>query len=358
MAEDVVNGQISRTDVVKCSACGADMIFDVESGKLKCPYCGTSDDVEANAFENERDFNSFDESLISKEEGTVTYRCPNCHAETVMREFGASAKCPFCGATNIIALEDMPGLKPDAILPFKVTKDEASARSKKWVRGKLFAPSSLKKIFAPDKMEPVYQPAFSFDSDTVSRYDGRLGEDYTVTVGTGKNRRTETRTRWYYVHGNHLKNFTNVVIEASPHLDQKQMDKIGPFDIFNSVEYNKEFLAGFMAERHDISVNDGFAVAKNKMDAEIRSEIIAQYNADRVDYLNVDTKHTSTAFKNMLLPVYCCTFKFKSKVYNYFVNGRTGRVNGKTPLSPWKVGIAVVIGIALLFGIYKILTGN
>jgi predicted RNA-binding Zn-ribbon protein involved in translation (DUF1610 family) len=179
--------QVKRaTEVVKCPSCGADMTFDTAQGKLVCPYCQGSAKINNQRYDGEHDFKTFDESKFERDNKSVVYRCPNCHAETVMREFGTADKCPFCGATNIIAAEAIPGMKPDCILPFVITKASASANSLKWIKKKLFAPSKLKKAFSIDEMSGIYEPAFSYTSDTVSKYDGRFGEVYTVVVGSGK----------------------------------------------------------------------------------------------------------------------------------------------------------------------------
>jgi len=34
------------------------------------------------------------------------------------------------------------------------------------------------------------------------------------------------------------------------------------------------------------------------------------------------------------------------------VNGQTGKVKGKTPVSPWRVAVAVLLGLLLLLGFY------
>lgn len=345
------------TEIVKCPQCGADMLFDPEKSALVCPYCGSVADIENQQYTGGIDFDNFDENTLKKDEGSVTYRCPNCHAETILHEFGAAEQCPFCGATNIVSIDALPGLKPDCILPFILTKELAVASSLKWIKKKWFAPSGLKKAFTVKDMRPVYEPSFVFSADTFSRYDGRFGETYTVTVGSGKNRHTETRTRWYNVSGTYDRYFSDIVIEASAHLDQKQMDKLGPYDTGNAVNYKAEYVAGYLAERHNVGVRDSYVVAKKKMEDAIRDDIISKYNPDKIEYLHVYTKHSNTIFKHLLLPVYSCSYKFKEKLYNYFVNGRTGRTTGKSPLSPIRVGIAVIVGLAAIAGLaYLFLT--
>ena len=43
-------------------------------------------------------------------------------------------------------------------------------------------------------------------------------------------------------------------------------------------------------------------------------------------------------------------FKYKDKVYRFMVNGQTGRVSGKIPISAAKVAITVV-GVLAVLGI-------
>jgi hypothetical protein len=57
-----------------------------------------------------------------------------------------------------------------------------------------------------------------------------------------------------------------------------------------------------------------------------------------------------------MLPVYVGNFKYKQKLYNYYINGSSGKVGGKTPLSALKIActvllaVAAVVALALLFG--------
>lgn len=338
---------LKNADVVKCDNCGANMVFDVASGALKCPYCSSSGAIEAEAAIAERDYFSY----IGKgdvEETGISYLCKNCNAHTYFSEFETAHNCPFCGAACILDADQIPGLKPDSLLPFKVTKEEASECGKKWIKGKLFAPSKAKKQFSVDNIRGVYSPCFSYSSNTASTYNGQLGKHYTVTVGSGKNRHTEVRTRWFNVSGNYDKYFPNVLIESSKTLNQRQMDKLGPFDIGNAKEYKKEFLAGFSAERYDNSLENCFKIAEGKMTEEIKRGILSRYSYDVVGYLNVNTRYLSVRFRHILMPLWVCGFYFKTKLYNFFVNGRTGRSTGKSPVSALRVTIAALLALGLI----------
>ena len=87
------------------------------------------------------------------------------------------------------------------------------------------------------------------------------------------------------------------------------------------------------------------------MDANLRTSIVNSYGYDVVDYLNVSTLHNDVKYKYVLLPVYQLEYKYKKKTYTVVINGNSGTVTGKSPVSPVRVIIAVLLGIAL-FGLF------
>lgn len=59
-------------------------------------------------------------------------------------------------------------------------------------------------------------------------------------------------------------------------------------------------------------------------------------------------------YKHILLPVYMTAYEYNSKIYNVLINGQTGEVQGKAPLSPWKVTGLIVLGAILAGVIYYV----
>ena len=339
--------QQSSVAVVKCPNCGADMTFDPSLGALHCEYCDTALKPEKTAGGFSRDF------FTEREEGEVEggaslYRCPNCGGEAEIDNFDSTVECPFCGATNIVRTESLKGLKPDTILPFVVSRENALECGRKWIKKRLYAPRKLKKNFTADRFKGVYTPSFVFGTRTHSSYEGKLGEHYTVTVRTAKGTRTEVRTRWFFVSGNFDKAYRDVVVEASSAIDQQQMNKIMPYDLDNKEQYKKEYLAGFAAERYSSSLDDSFETAKAMIDPDIRQCILSQYRYDVIGYLNVNTGYSDIRFNYTLLPMWLCGYKYRDKLYRFIVNGRTGKSTGKSPVSVFKVLITVAVALGLV----------
>ncbi len=337
----------NESAVTKCENCGADMFYDPACEMLRCSYCNSQRRVDKRVPMNKRDY--YNEAV----RGAVaydgdTYKCPNCGGDIDLPPFATAVTCPFCSATNVIKSEDIKGLKPDTILPFAISKEQASVSGKKWIKKKFFAPYRLKKEFRIENFNGMYIPSFGFSCDTESTYKGRLGETRTRYRGSGKNRHAETYIYWYSVQGTHSSRFFDLPIEASLQLEQKELDNILPYDMENAEAYNKDYIAGFASERYDTSLHDSYAKAKDKMDEEIRQEILDKYHADHVQYLDIDTTFYRTKFRYTLLPVWICAYKYKKKGYRFLINGRTGKSTGKTPVSPLRVGMVVLLALGIV----------
>ena len=126
------------------------------------------------------------------------------------------------------------------------------------------------------------------------------------------------------------------------------MIKIEPFQLNGLVDYKTEYLSGFLAERYSIPLKEGWNDAKVVIDDGITSGIRRQVHGDVVNIVSVSTDYDDITYKHILLPIWISSFQFNNKVYRFLVNGQTGKVSGKSPVSAVKVSIAVVVVIAII----------
>lgn len=353
-----LGGAEKESAFVKCGGCGGNMVFDPETQCLKCEHCGRVDDfgksseVEELAIED-----AFEKSEKWNDEVSV-YRCSNCGAVFNIRADEVSAICPYCSTTHIVKSEDLAGVKPNALYPFVITSQKAVELSKKWAKKKIFAPTSFKKSLEESNLRGLYLPSFTFDSNTVSYYEGRLGERRTRTVRTSDGKtRTETYIKWHYVKGTFNKFFDDVLISSGV-TPQKEVNRLMPFRKETIRVYEKEYLSGFTAGHYVRDVGACWNNAKSIIDSTLRQDILRHYGYDVIDYLNVSTRHLNVTYKYVMLPVYRLNFYFKRKDYNVCVNGNTGKIIGKTPVSPWRILAAIGIGIAACLGLALLASGS
>lgn len=348
---------VIETNVEKCPSCGANMTYSPARGALECPYCGTTRDVAAKTAK-ELEFERLLDEDDSWSSETRTFRCENCGAVTVIDEDEISVRCPFCGAGHVVEAKEISGLRPNAVVPFAITVQEASKNFSAWVKKRFFVPRRFKREAKTEEISGVYSPAFSFDTQTFSSYVGRLGKRHTKTRRVNGKTVTETEIRYFFVSGNYDCFFDDVLVQASSEISQKTVDELQPFDTNDSREYDKRYLSGFAATKNAESGAACWERAKKVIKTRIRAAVLSRYDYDVIDYLNVDTSCEEITYKYLLLPVYVGATRWKKKVYNFFVNGRSGKVTGKMPLSPLKILGVTLIGIAIAAAIIGLIITN
>ncbi len=340
-----------------CEECGAVLTFAPGMDALKCQYCGHENPIpESEESVDELDYHAAlrqgsaaDETITEQ-----TIKCGTCAAEFTLDPNVTSDECPFCGSTVVIeSAQSSTHLKPKSLLPFKLDHREARESFKKWLSSRWFAPSNLARYARDDgPLAGMYTPYWTYDSDTTSHYRGQRGINYTVTVGSGKNRRTVTKTRWTPVSGTVQRFFDDVLVLASNSLPRNIAEKLEPWDLENLVPYNEGYLSGFRAESYQVSLDDGFEYAKKIMDRTIRSDVRRQIGGDKQRITSLSTRHDGITYKHILLPVWLAAYRYKDKVYRFLVNARTGEVHGERPWSWIKIAAAVLGVVVVAAGAY------
>ena len=334
----------------KCPRCGGVMDFDPGTGGLLCPYCDYTESIDEGDEVMEQSFEEA-EHLGNCDWGVATkvVICKSCGAENVYDVMQTSGECPYCGSNQVMEAADRNTLAPTGVCPFEITEKQANENFLRWIRKKLFCPSKAKKTAKAKGFKGIYLPYWTFDSDTTSHYTARYGIDRTETDSDGN---SHTVTDWYNTSGVYYKFIDDELVVASDRHDQKQLKSIEPFNTAKSVEYKPEYISGFVSERYSKGLSDAWKTAETQIERKIRegirNQIISQTMADRVEAIHFSTIYANRTYKYIILPVWFSHFKYNDKVYNFSVNGQTGKVGGKAPVSPLKVALAILIIIAVL----------
>ena len=349
-----------------CPACGSDLRFDARAGALTCDHCGHSDAVEtggpwaANAALRELDYASaVADGLPSAEmETTRVVHCTSCGADVEMSGASHSAECPFCATPIVGDTGAHRQIKPQALLPFGLTEAQGRDAMTKWLGRLWFAPNGLQEYARKGRrMQGIYVPYWTYDAATRSAYTGQRGDDYWTTetrMVDGKSQQVRVqKTRWTSVSGRVARDFDDVLALASTGLPRGYTDALEPWDLDALVPYRPEYLAGYRAEGYQIGVEDGFAIAREKMDGQIRQDVARDIGGDKQIVGSVQTDYRNVTFKHVLLPVWLAAYKYRGRSYRFVVNARTGEVKGERPWSAVKIAVAVVLvaiaGAALLW---------
>lgn len=366
---DYENGTLLREEKTqketdaKCPNCGATIQFDPATGHMHCEYCGYERVIppaEDNKTVEEMDFLSA-EHTASHEWGAKkkVVVCKCCGAESVYDELQTSDVCPYCGATQVMPAQDEDSIAPGGVAPFEVSKEAAAGNFQKWLKGRLFTPRAAKQSCKADAMNGIYLPYWTYDANTVSQWTGEAGYEYEETDSEGN---TTTKTRWKNVRGLLNLFIDDELVCGSTRHEQDILGRILPFDHEKLVPYKPEYVAGFISERYSVGLKDGWDIARDQMNQRIRNavheEILHKFHADSARVGKISTVFDDITFKYVLFPVWMSSFKYKDKIYQFMVNGQTGKVGGKAPVSALRVLIAVLIGAGLLGLLFWFMSAN
>lgn len=345
-----------------CRECGALLKYAPGTTHLKCEYCGCENEIK-DAKEptkvEEIDFEKFlnENGIGVEKQEIVTVKCGNCGAASTLKPNITSDSCPFCASPLVVTGGTANSIiKPKYLLPFKVDQKTAFADFKDWIKGLWFAPNDLKNYANNiDKLNGMYIPYWTYDSNTTSEYSGERGDDYTTvesytTVEDGKTvtrERTVTHTRWTYTSGVVHNAFDDVLILASNSLPESYTNALEPWDMQHITDYNDQYLSGFRTESYQVDVKAGFEKSKAIMDGVIRETACNDIGGDHQRINSVETQYKDITFKHILLPIWLSAYRYNDQVYRFMINGRTGEVQGERPYSTIKIVLAVVAAVAI-----------
>jgi predicted RNA-binding Zn-ribbon protein involved in translation (DUF1610 family) len=346
---------LKRIVHVDCNACGSEMVFDPSKQMLNCSHCGHTQALAASSdLVVERSFNEsldLEDQPTGLDNSSKIFHCNSCGSNTAVEADKTRFICPFCSSENVNEeAYESKAIRPFGVLPFKIAKKEAMEKFTGWIKKGFFAPGNLKRLAKLDGLRSVYLPFWTYDANTDSDWTANAGyyyyetEHYTDNNGNAQTRQVR-KTRWVPVNGYFSHHFNDVLVLGSHGLSQSFVERIYPFELDSVMNYDARYLLGHDSEIYQKDVREGFGVADGIMDAEIRHSIVRQIPGDTYSNLNVNTHKHGITFKHILLPIWIAAYKYNGKVFQFMVNGQTGKISGKKPVAVWKV-VALILAIA------------
>lgn len=230
--------------------CGGPLKFSGESGKLECTACGNSFEPETlemlNASESGEQI-SFDrpkEGFQTSEDGVRACLCKNCGAELLTENTTAAAECPYCGSPTILPDRIEDGVKPEKVIPFVVSKEQAQ----NYFKGKKLLPNVfLNSRNLISEMRRLYIPYWLFSCDACADMVYDAEKVHTEQKGEWE----ITRTKHYLVRRRGGMRFENIPVDGSVKMDDKLTESLEPYDLSAAIPFQSAVLAGAMADHAD-----------------------------------------------------------------------------------------------------------
>ncbi len=351
----------------KCPCCGGAITFDSTLQKMKCPFCDTEFDV-ATLLQYDEELSHDGESqmhwdveagnpwLAGETDGMRVYACKSCGGEIVGDETLAATSCPYCGNPVILMGQFRGELKPDLIIPFKLDKEAAKRGLMSHMKGKKLLPKVFKDQNHIDEIKGIYVPYWVFNADA----DADMRYRATRTTSWRDRDYIYTETRHYSVLRSGSLGFEAVPVDGSQKIPNDLMESIEPFDIHEAVDFQTAYLAGYLADKYDVTAEDSIERANER----IKKSTEAVFATTVSDYMSVVPEASSIRLSNAeakyaLYPVWLLNTSWKDKQYTFAMNGQTGKFVGDLPADKaasrkW-FWLLAAIGAAAAFGITMLL---
>lgn len=325
----------------KCPACGGGLKLNVFSQRLMCELCGN--DYNPATLEKEGRIST--PGISSTEQETIVknfvemnlYHCGSCGAEVVTNDVEVTKFCSFCGQSAIIYDRVTQIDRPDLIIPFKLSKEDAIYAVKENYKKARFLPEELNNL-SIDSVYAIYVPYYVFDAELEASGHINLHGNNNTTIRKDFGGRTRR----------------HVFFDSSKKLNDTVSIYLNPFPYKQAVPFEPTYLSGFYADIADVD-SEKFEKRLNKYLWEILSEEqlsnMSGIPSREIRARNHDLNQKMTGFgreiyeeaildmedleiiatESVLCPIYFVTFKTSEGLANILVNGCTGKVVGSVP---------------------------
>ena len=344
----------------KCPSCGGAIAFDSKIQKMKCPYCDLEMEMDS--------FQSMDEHLeelhptnssTSTENSAEEWQedddqmnvfvCKSCGGELIADENTAATACPYCDNPVVLKERLMGDLKPEFVIPFKLDKKAAKEALNRHVQGKRLLPKVFKDQNHIDEIKGIYVPFWLFDitADANLKYNAE-------SIRVWSDSQYSYREISYYsvVREGQL-NFTHLPVDGSKKISNTLMESIEPFDFSEAVDFQTAYLAGYLADRYDVSAEESIDSVEDRAKtstARAFENTVKGYDTLRIEDSSIQLYRNSEAMY-VLYPVWFLNTTWNKKRYTFAMNGQTGKFVGDLPLDKgayWKYFILFSIIAAIV----------
>ena len=376
--------------IYKCPNCNGALEYNPITDKMECAHCGNgfsiseientevkdnmdyrmdtisqqdqnvsnvAEDTNSSIIENSSSQNiteseAFEEEVF-KDLGTMErriYTCTSCGAELSVNDNEAATFCAYCGQPTIVFSRVSKELKPESIVPFKISKEQAIGLLQERLKNSHFLPKEVKEAEL-ENVKGIYIPYWIFD---VYYYDIQYWE-----VDPYRKKKDDETPLVYSREAEC--NFRTLTVDASDNLEDETSQRLEPFNLRERKPFDSAYLSGYYADKYDLGDRElyDFAVARAKelFDAEVRKTI----PAINVEIISSLPKRTVNKAEYTMLPAWFLTFRYQGEPYTMVINGQTGKVVGTLPFDRKKVStlfatvagstavLALITGILMLF---------
>ena len=373
----------SESTNYQCPSCGGHLHFEARTNSLECDFCGSRfrpEDVETyytrkhgnvaaetpHAAEASIDPNTAVETeRVEAGEDPIqaylkrsrwddedarsmrAYNCSSCGAQLMVDQVTAIKQCPYCGNETIVPGRLSDALRPDYLIPFRKTKEDAIAALRECYHDKKLLPKNFSDENHLNEIQGVYVPFWLYS--TTADADAKFSMTNVITWSDKKN--LYTKTDHYAAERTGSIDFARVPVDGSTRMPDAHMDSIEPYDYSEMVPFSLGYLPGFMADRYDQNAEECKARAEERMEKSMQDAL--SRTVEGYATVSLDGCSSSVIWNDIryaLLPVWMLHTRWNERDFLFAMNGQTGKMIGDLPISRKRLAmrfLAVFVPIAV-----------
>lgn len=355
----------------KCPNCGAPLAFIPGKKTVSCEYCGTEFETSAieEMFKTKRELaakaeeaqqakwnteNAGEEWSSDEAETLHAFTCSSCGAELVCDENTMATECVYCGNPTMLPKRFDGKLKPDLVIPFKKTKEDAVAALKEFYKGHYLLPSNFTANNRVEAIQPMYVPFWLFDSTIEAQADFKAEKIHRHETA----REVITETQVFNCHRAGQMRFEKIPADGSKKMDDAYMESIEPFNYSELVPFETGFLAGYLADKYDIAAEECAARADRRVEnsaIDVLQSSVQNFTTCSLENSAIIKKDGKVIYA--MVPVWILTTRYNDIPYTFMMNGQTGKVVGSLPYDKTKAfiypAICSLIFVPIIYFIVK-----
>ena len=335
----------------KCPNCGGELRFDPNTQGFACDWCNSLFAYGEIVEDVSEEFSADD---VQQEYGgkhdysdeTDVYVCSSCGAEIICDRNTAATFCCYCHNPVSLSGRLSGEFRPETVIPFKIDREKALKIFTERFKKKWFVPRDFLSQSQLETMTGLYVPYWMADCGVQASISG-VGKVQMPVVRHGG---SAILVKVFSVSREGTMRFDKVPADASRRIDDELIDAIEPFSYSELTDFSMSYLSGFYADKYDVNTDELLPRIKNRLIPASEQML----RKDITGYTTVDIKQRSVRILDInwhyaLLPVWFMNYNHRGKTYSYAINGQTGKISGKYPISPLKTAIGALIAAVIAF---------
>ena len=358
----------------QCPHCSAPLSFIPGNKTVTCEYCGNEFEIAAieKMFEEQqkmaaKELDAQNAKWDTAEAGGEwsqdeiknlrALTCSACGAELVCDENTMATECCYCGNPTMVPQRFSGMLKPDLVIPFKKSKQEAVAALKKFYEGKKLLPDAFTANNRVESIQPMYVPFWLFDSTVEAHLNVRAEKD---RVRENSSERITETSVYNCTRGGTMR-FEKIPADGSKKMNDTYMESIEPFDYSELEPFSAAYFTGYLADKYDVTAEESVSRTDKRLE-ETAIDLLAQtvQGYDRVRPMSHAIIKQKSKVIYAMVPVWILTTRYENQPYTFMMNGQTGKFVGSLPSDSSKAfkysAAATLISFPILYFLISMLT--